>query len=109
MLSSFGPVSALSALATSLSDEQKQRIGIARAFFHGGQFMLLDEITANLDALNEGIILKSLKEAAKDKTIIIVSRRTSRSTLKTWVKMALPTTLSALMAATMRSASTPKS
>ncbi|WP_154549265.1 hypothetical protein [Lactobacillus porci] len=31
--------------------------------------MLLDEITANLDALNEGIILKSLKEAAKDKTL----------------------------------------
>lgn len=39
--------------------------------------MLLDEITANLDALNEGIILKSLKEAAKDKTIIIVSHRQS--------------------------------
>lgn len=77
MLSSFGPVSALSALSTSLSDRQKQRIGIARAFLHGGQFMLLDEITANLDALNEGIILKSLKEAAKDKTIIIVSHRKS--------------------------------
>ncbi|MFR0614250.1 amino acid ABC transporter ATP-binding/permease protein [Lactobacillus porci] len=67
----------LSELETGLSDGQKQRIGIARAFLHAGQFMLLDEITANLDALNEGIILKSLKEAAKDKTIIIVSHRQS--------------------------------
>lgn len=64
-------------LETGLSDGQKQRIDIARAFLHGGQFMLLDEITANLDALNEGIILKSLKEAAKDKTIIIISHRQS--------------------------------
>lgn len=34
-------------------------------------------LATSLDALNEGIILKSLKEAAKDKTIIIVSHRKS--------------------------------
>ena len=67
----------LGELSTSLSDGQKQRIGIAHAFLHDGDFMLLDEITANLDALNEGIILKSLKEEARDKTIIIVSHRKS--------------------------------
>ena len=39
--------------------------------------MLLDEPTSNLDSLNEGIILKSLNEKAKRKTIVIVSHRMS--------------------------------
>ena len=49
------------------------------AFFHDAPLMLLDEPTSNLDALNEGIILKSLKEKSNDKTVVIVSHR--RSTL----------------------------
>lgn len=61
----------------SLSAGQKQRIGIARAFLHGGDLLLLDEITANLDALNEGIILKALKEARGGKTVVLVSHRLS--------------------------------
>lgn len=60
-----------------LSAGQKQRLGIARAFLHDGDLFLLDEITANLDALNEGIILKALKEESQDKTIVIVSHRLS--------------------------------
>ena len=43
-------------------------------------FMLLDEPTGNLDSLNEAIILRSLKEEAKDKTVILVSHR--RSTVR---------------------------
>ena len=39
--------------------------------------MLLDEPTSNLDSLNEGVILKSLKEACTDKTVILVSHRKS--------------------------------
>ena len=39
--------------------------------------MLLDEPTSNLDSLNEGIILKSLKEAAAGKTVVLVSHRES--------------------------------
>ena len=39
--------------------------------------MLLDEPTSSLDSLNEGIILKALKEEAKDKTIVLVSHRKS--------------------------------
>lgn len=61
----------------SLSAGQKQRIGIARAFLHAGDLLLLDEITANLDALNEGIILKALKEARGGKTVVLVSHRLS--------------------------------
>ena len=39
--------------------------------------ILLDEPTSNLDSLNEGIILKSLKESAKKKTVVLVSHRVS--------------------------------
>ena len=67
----------VSELGDSLSGGEKQRIGIARAFLHDSNLILLDEPTSNLDSLNEGIILKSLKEEANDKTIILVSHRTS--------------------------------
>ncbi|MBQ3773962.1 MAG: ABC transporter ATP-binding protein, partial [Pseudobutyrivibrio sp.] len=56
---------------------EKQRIGIARAFLHGGNMILMDEPTSSLDSLNEGIILKSLKEEASDKTVVLVSHRKS--------------------------------
>ncbi len=39
--------------------------------------ILLDEPTSNLDSLNEGIILKSLKESVEEKTIVLVSHRVS--------------------------------
>ncbi|MCR5667312.1 MAG: ABC transporter ATP-binding protein/permease [Eubacterium sp.] len=66
-------------LGTTLSGGERQRIGIARAFLSDSEFWLLDEPTSNLDALNEGIILKSLKEHAKKRSILLVSHR--RSTL----------------------------
>lgn len=64
-------------LGDTLSGGEKQRIGIARAFLHDVPFILLDEPTSNLDSVNEGIILKSLQEEKKDKTILIVSHRES--------------------------------
>lgn len=67
----------IGALANSLSGGERQRIGLARAFLHEGQLILLDEPTSNLDSLNEAIIMKSLKENAEDKTILIVSHRES--------------------------------
>ena len=39
--------------------------------------ILMDEPTSNLDSLNEGIILKSLREASEKKTVILVSHRKS--------------------------------
>lgn len=64
-------------LGDNLSAGEKQRIGLARAFLRGSKLILLDEPTSNVDSINEGIILKSLKESKKDKCIIIVSHRES--------------------------------
>ncbi len=65
------------ALGDNLSAGEKQRIGLARAFLKGSQFILLDEPTSNVDSINEGIILKALKEQKQKKSIILVSHRES--------------------------------
>ena len=61
----------------NISAGETQRIGLARAFLKGSKVILLDEPTSNLDSLNEGIILKSLKESSQTKTVVLVSHRVS--------------------------------
>lgn len=63
-------------LGDSLSGGEKQRIALARAFLHDGEYILLDEPTSNLDVLNESVILSSLN-ALQEKTVILVSHRAS--------------------------------
>lgn len=65
------------ALGDNLSAGEKQRIGLARAFLRGSELILLDEPTSNVDSINEGIILKALKEQKNRKSIILVSHRES--------------------------------
>lgn len=65
------------ALGDNLSAGEKQRIGLARAFLCGSELILLDEPTSNVDSINEGIILKALKEQKQKKSIILVSHRES--------------------------------
>ncbi len=64
-------------LGDTLSGGERQRLGLARAFLHDAPFLLLDEPTSNLDSLNEGVILRSLKEQREDKTVVLVSHRRS--------------------------------
>ncbi len=64
-------------LGSTLSGGERQRIALARSFLHNAPLLLLDEPTSNIDALNEKIILQSLKEAAADKTVVMVSHRES--------------------------------
>lgn len=66
-------------LGDALSGGERQRIGLARAFLHDAPFMLLDEPTSNLDSLNEGAILKALREEAEKsgRTVALVSHRES--------------------------------
>lgn len=65
------------ALGDNLSAGEKQRIGLARAFLKGSPVILLDEPTSNVDSMNEGIILKALKQQKNNKCIILVSHRES--------------------------------
>ena len=67
----------VSALGDNLSAGEKQRLGLARALLRGSDLILLDEPTSNVDSINEGIILKSLKEQKNKKGIILVSHRES--------------------------------
>ena len=64
-------------LGGNLSDGEKQRIGIARAFLHNAPIILLDEPTSNLDSLNEAMILQSLQNVKHEKLILLVSHRQS--------------------------------
>ena len=56
---------------------EKQRLGLARAFLRGSSLILLDEPTSNVDSINEGIILKALREQKRSRSIILVSHRES--------------------------------
>ena len=68
-------------LGGNLSSGEKQRIGLARAFLRDSEIMILDEPTSNLDTLNEGSILKAIKENCNDKTIILITHRNSTTSI----------------------------
>lgn len=64
-------------LGDRLSGGERQRIGLARMFLQDAPLLLLDEPTANLDSLNEGIILRSLEQESRGKTVVLASHRAS--------------------------------
>lgn len=64
-------------LGENLSQGERQRIGLARAFLRGSRLILLDEVTSNVDSINEGVILKSLVMQKQKRSIILVSHRPS--------------------------------
>lgn len=58
-----------------LSGGQGQNLAIARALYHDGQCVILDEPTAALDALAEQKIYENFNQLVKDKTTIFISHR----------------------------------
>ena len=58
-----------------LSVGQKQRIAIARALLRRPEIMVLDEPTAPLDPASESDLIKTLREVARDRIVIIVAHR----------------------------------
>ncbi len=60
-------------MASILSDGQKQRICIARAFLSPSPVMTLDQSTSTLDPLNEGLIFKSLKEEGNKRPVELIT------------------------------------
>lgn len=59
----------------NLSQGEKQRLSMARAFLHDGAMMILDEPTANIDILNEAMILQSIQASKGDKTVLMVTHK----------------------------------
>ena len=59
------------------SQGQWQLLSIARAAAAGPQLLLLDEITANLDAETEKEVLQALKRVSWERTVISISHRAS--------------------------------
>lgn len=60
-----------------LSGGEKQRISIARALLKAAPIILLDEVTANVDAENEQLIQTALQELLKNKTVIMIAHKLS--------------------------------
>ncbi len=58
-----------------LSWGEKQRLTIARVFLKNPRILILDEPTSALDSISEHIIIKSLQELMKDRTVIIIAHR----------------------------------
>ena len=69
--------SILSESAENISGGQRQRIAMARAFYKDAPIILFDEATSALDPTTEAEILKTLKEATKEKTVIMIAHRAS--------------------------------
>lgn len=68
-------------LGDALSGGERQRLGLARMFLHDAPFVLLDEPTSNLDALNEAAVLRALAGNRAGKTVLIVSHRPSAAAI----------------------------
>ncbi len=64
-------------LGDTLSGGERQRLGMARAMLSKASLIALDEPTSNLDSLNEAVILRSLREECKNRTVVLVSHRQS--------------------------------
>ncbi len=56
-----------------LSGGQRQRISIARAFLKDAPILILDEMTSNVDPVNESLIQDAITELAKDRTVLVVA------------------------------------
>ena len=56
-----------------LSGGQRQRISIARAFLKDAPILILDEMTSNVDPVNESLIQDAITELAKDRTVLVIA------------------------------------
>lgn len=62
---------------TRLSGGQKQRICIARALLKNSKVLIFDEATSALDNISQELVINSIENLKKDKTIITIAHRLS--------------------------------
>ena len=70
-----GPDMRVGESGNRLSGGERQRVGIARALAAPGDLLVIDEATANLDALNERAIVSSLARVKGRRTTVVVTHR----------------------------------
>ena len=56
-----------------LSGGQKQRLSIARAFLKDAPIILLDEITSNVDPVNEYKIQQAMSALIRNRTVLVIA------------------------------------
>jgi ABC-type transport system involved in cytochrome bd biosynthesis fused ATPase/permease subunit len=66
--------------AANLSGGQRQRLAIARALMRDTQVYVFDEATSNIDAESEGLIMDTIAELARQKTVLLISHRLANVT-----------------------------
>ena len=61
----------------NFSGGQKQRLAFARALLKDSELYIFDEATSNIDVESEKIMLKTIEEIAKRKTVLMITHRLS--------------------------------
>ncbi|MFC4535041.1 ABC transporter ATP-binding protein [Sphaerisporangium dianthi] len=72
-----------------MSGGERQRVGLARAFTHGGRLLILDDATSSLDTVTEYQVARALTEELRDRTRVIVAHRAAtaaRADLVVWLE-----------------------
>ena len=62
---------------SSMSGGERQRLGIARAFYTKPKLLVLDEATSSLDGETEASIVNSINDLDEDITVILIAHRLS--------------------------------